>query len=115
MVKKLGLIVLGVTAGIVLIANMGPIIALAISLVIVYFSYREFMKSASTGGKVLWAFIGFIALIASATNAPAIIGLVAAYLLWIVYKNWNTQKDGEPEDFGDDPFTGFEKEWAKLK
>ncbi|WP_335872734.1 lmo0954 family membrane protein [Bacillus sp. 2205SS5-2] len=112
--KKFGLAVLGIVAGIVLIANIGPMIGLAISLVILYFSFKEFMKTESTGAKVFWAVVGLIALSMTAASAPAILGVAAIYILYIVYKKWNQTKEKVVREEAD-PFTSFEKEWAKLK
>nr|WP_309100405.1 flagellar basal body rod protein [Fredinandcohnia onubensis] len=111
--KKFGLFILGGIAAIVLLSQVGPLIGLAISLAILYFAFKQFMKTDSTLGKVLWAIVGVIALIASASNAPAILGVVAAYILYVVIKNW---KKGKKEVVSEstDPFTNFERQWAEL-
>ncbi|MGM0847221.1 MAG: flagellar basal body rod protein [Bacillota bacterium] len=111
--RKFGLLVLGGIGAIVLLANMGPMIGLAISLLILYYSFKQFMKTDSTLAKVIWAIVGLAALSASASNFPAIIGLAAIYLLYVVIKKWNEEKPEVIES--DDPFTNFEKEWANLK
>lgn len=111
--KKFGLVILGGVGAIVLLANMGPMIGLAISLLILYYSFKRFIKTDSTFKKIIWAIIGLAALSASASNFPAIIGLAAIYLLYVVFKQWNEEKSEVPET--DDPFTNFEKEWANLK
>jgi lia operon protein LiaI len=111
--KKFGLLVLGGIAAIVLLANMGPMLGLAISLLILYYSFKQFVKTESTFAKVIWAIIGLAALSASASNFPAILGLAAIYLLYVVIKQWKQEKPEVIES--DDPFTNFEKEWANLK
>lgn len=111
--KKFGLLVLGGISAIVLLANMGSMIGLAISLLILYFSIKQFVKTESTFAKVIWAVIGLAALTASASNFPAIIGLAAIYLLYVVMKKWKEEKPKIIES--EDPFTNFEKEWANLK
>lgn len=111
--KKVGLIILGGVAAIVLFSNLAPMIALAISLVVMYFAYKGFVKTTSTFNKVLLAIIGVIALCAAASNLPAIIGVVAAYALYVVYKNWNKSKHAVKAEA--DPFTNFEREWSELK
>ncbi|WP_421383875.1 flagellar basal body rod protein [Bacillus salacetis] len=111
--KKFGLLILGGIAAIVLLANMGPMIGLAISLLILYYSFKQFVKTDSTFAKVIWAIIGLAALSASASNFPAVIGLAAIYLLYVVIKQWKQEKPEAAES--DDPFTNFEKEWANLK
>ncbi len=64
--------------------------------------------------KIGWGIIGFIALMATASNIPAILGIAAAYVLYLVYKKWNEKKSVIVEENGD-PFTSFEKQWAEIK
>src|SRR5690606_23257894 len=111
--KKFGLLIAGGIAAIILLSNLGPMIGLAISLAILYFVFKQFMKSESTWGKIGWGAIGFIALMASAGNIPAILGIAAAYILYLVYKNWNKTKS-EKQETSRDPFTNFEKQWSEL-
>lgn len=51
---------------------------------------------------------------ASIHNAPAIIGVAAAYVLYLVYKNWNKNKRNTVKE-DTDPFVNFEKQWNDLK
>jgi lia operon protein LiaI len=111
--RKFGLFVVGGIAAVVLLANVGPLVGLAISLVILYYSFKGFMKSESKFSKVLWAIFGLVALVISASNVPAIVAVVAAYVLYVVYKKWNQVEEVVKED--NDPFTNFEKQWAELK
>lgn len=112
--KKFGLLIAGIIAGCVLLANVGPMIGLAISLVILYYVFKQFMKSETTSAKIVWGLIGLIALTASVANIPSIIGAAAAYVLYLVYKNWNkTKKTISKEE--QDPFVNFEKQWAEIK
>jgi lia operon protein LiaI len=111
--KKLGLLAAGGVAAVVLIANLGPMVGLVISFIIMYYSLKQFIKAEATVKKVLWAVIGFIALSASASNVPAILGVIAAYVLYMVYKKWNENKELRKTE--DDPFTNFERQWAELK
>ncbi|MCF6139231.1 flagellar basal body rod protein [Pseudalkalibacillus berkeleyi] len=113
--KKIGLFILGAVAAIIAFANLGPMIGLAISLVVLYYSVKQFTKTDQTSKKVLWAVVGFIALCVAASNVPAILGLAALYILYIVYKEWKKEDNVQsppPED--EDPFTNFEREWAEL-
>ena len=112
--KKFGLLIIGGIAAIVLLANLAPMLALAISLVILYYAYKGFMKTDSKGMKIFWVIAGIIALCASASNLPAVIGAAAAYILYVVYKKWNN-KESINEHHDNDPFTNFEREWTKLK
>ena len=90
--KKFGLVLAGGIAAIVLLSTLGPMVGLLISLAILYFIYKQFLKAEATGGKIALGIIGVIFLMASISNAPAIIGVVAAYILYLVYKNWNSNK-----------------------
>lgn len=110
--KKLGLLIAGGIAAIVLLSNLGPMIGLAISVAILYVVFKQFIKEKSTLGKIGWGIIGFIALMASASNIPAILGIAAAYVLYLVYKKWNTSKSVIVEER--DPFVNFEKQWAEM-
>ncbi|MDX8289202.1 flagellar basal body rod protein [Metabacillus indicus] len=112
--KKFGLLIIGGIAAIVLLANLAPMLALAISLVILYYAYKGFMKTDSTGMKIFWVIAGIIALCASASNLPAVIGAAAAYILYVVYKKWNN-KEATAEKESSDPFTNFERQWAEMK
>ena len=110
--KKFGLLIAGGIAAIVLLANIGPLIALAVSTIILYFAFRQFLKTESKLMKFGWAIIGIIVLIAAASNVPAILGIAAAYVLYLVYKKWNEQKSVMTAS--DDPFANFEKQWSDL-
>jgi lia operon protein LiaI len=112
--RKFGYLLLGGVAVVVLLSNLAPMIALGISLLIMYYSYKGFIKTNSTFNKVILAIIGVIALFASASNLPAILGVVAIYVLYVVYKNWKKPSAAKVEET-DDPFTNFEKEWNELK
>ncbi|MGD6877745.1 flagellar basal body rod protein [Bacillus infantis] len=110
--KKFGLLLAGGIAGLVLLSNLGPMIGLAISLLILYFVFKQFLKADSTGAKIGWGIVGVFALTAAASNIPAILGIAAAYILYVIYKKWNDKKTFVKED--QDPFTSFEKEWSKI-
>ncbi len=112
--KKFGLVLAGGIAAIVLLANLGPIVGLAISLLILYYSFKEFLKTDSTFKKVLWAIIGLAALSVSASNFPAILGLAAIYIIYVVIKKIKTEENVKVQE-SDDPFTNFEREWQSLK
>jgi lia operon protein LiaI len=111
--KKLGLLLLGGIAAIIFLANLGPLVILGVSLLILYYVIKEFLKAESASSKIVWAVIGIIVLSISAHNIPAVIGIVAAYILFVVYKKWNKEKVSVHEER--DPFTNFEREWAELK
>lgn len=111
--KKFGLIVAGGVAAMVLISNLGPLVGLAVSLLVLYFAVKQFLKSNSTAAKIGWGIAGFIILMATASNMPAILGIAAAYVLYLVYKNWDKKEEAIQKE--NDPFVNFEKQWAQLK
>ncbi|MFD2680267.1 lmo0954 family membrane protein [Bacillus seohaeanensis] len=111
--KKFGLFIAGGIAAIILLANLGPMVGLALSLLILYYSFKEFVKAETTFSKVMWGLIGLAALTISIGNVPAILGLVAIYILYVVIRNWKKAEKETVET--SDPFTNFEKEWSQLK
>ncbi|MED3996281.1 flagellar basal body rod protein [Peribacillus frigoritolerans] len=111
--KKFGLFIVGLIALFLLLANVGPLISLAICLAILYFGFKQFMKSESTGAKIAWGSVSIIVLIVSISHIPAILGLVAAYVLYLVYKKWN-ENDESTSSKESDPFSNFEREWKEL-
>ena len=114
MMKKAGLIIIGGIAAIIALTNVGPLISLIICLAILYYSFKQLLKSENTGAKITWAIIVLVALMASVSHVPAILGLVAAYIVYLVYKKWNGETKVVDEE-SSDPFTNFEKQWANLK
>ncbi len=112
--KKFGLLVAGGIAAIVLLNTIGPMVGLVVSLAILYFIVKQFLKTDSTGAKIGLGIVGFIVLIASIHNVPAIIGVGAAYVLYLVYKKWNGNKTTKIKEESD-PFVNFEKQWNEMK
>lgn len=112
--KKFGLVLAGGIASIILLSTLGPMVGLLVSLAILYFIYKQFLKAESTAWKIALGIFGVIFLMASISNAPAIIGLVAAYILYLVYKNWISSKHTVIKEEAD-PFVNFEKQWKELK
>ncbi|AMM94385.1 flagellar basal body rod protein [Peribacillus simplex] len=110
--KKFGLFIVGLIALFMLLANVGPLISLAICLAILYFGFKQFMKSESTGAKIAWGSISLIVLVVAISHIPAILGLVAAYVLYLVYKKWNENDENVSKET--DPFSNFEREWKEL-
>jgi lia operon protein LiaI len=112
--KKFGLLLAGGIAAVILLSTIGPMVGLLVSLVLLYFIFKQFIKAESTGGKIGLGIIGFTVLVASIHNAPAIIGVAAAYVLYLVYKKWNEKKHTAVKEESD-PFVNFEKQWNELK
>jgi len=111
--RKFGLLLLGGIAGIIFLANLGPMIALVVTGALLYFIVKGFLKTESTTKKIILALIGCIVLASTVSNVPAIFGLLAAYVLYMVYRKWNNNSKSCEEK--NDPFTNFEKQWAELK
>lgn len=112
--KKFGLFLAGGVAALVLLSTIGPIVGLLVSLVLLYFILKQFLKTKSTGARIGLGFLGFIVLMASIHNAPAIIGVAAAYVLYLVYKKWHENKNASVKTDAD-PFINFEKQWNEIK
>ena len=111
--KKFGLLLAGGVAAIILLSTIGPMIGLLIGVAALYFIFKQFLKAESTGGKIVLGIIGFFVLMAAISNAPAIIGVLAAYVLYLVYKNWNSSKKTIVKE-DSDPFVNFEKQWNEI-
>jgi lia operon protein LiaI len=112
--KKFGLLLAGGIAALVLLSTIGPLVGLAISLVILYFILKQFLKAERKMAKVGLAVLGMIVLLASIHNVPAIVGVIAAAVLYLVYKKWNENKHSVKKT-EDDPFANFEKQWDEMK
>lgn len=112
--KKFLLFIVALIAIGVLLANLGPMILLGASVWLLYVVFKQFMKSDSTAGKIGWVVLGLIILSIAVSNIYAVIGLAAAYVLYIIYKKWTSKKDDEEVFKSDDPFTNFERQWAEM-
>jgi lia operon protein LiaI len=112
--KKLGLLVIGGIAAIVLMVNLGPMVGLAIGLAVMYYAFKKCTAAETGGKKFWWGALSVVGLCISVSNLPAILGAVAIYVLYIVYKKWNN-KETVHEHHDNDPFSNFEREWTKLK
>lgn len=111
--NKFWMITIGIVAGIVALSNLGPMIGLALSALIVYIGVHYYMKSSSTAGKIWWAFVGIIGAISAISNVPALFGVAALVVLWMIYRRWDAKPAAVAAE-KNDPFTNFEKQWDKL-
>ncbi|WHY88519.1 flagellar basal body rod protein [Neobacillus novalis] len=112
--KKFALLFAGGLAAIILLNTIGPMVGLLVSLAILYFIFKQFLKTESTGWKIGLIIIGLMVLSSTIHHLPALIGVGAAYVLYLVYKNWNQNKNTEQKN-ETDPFVSFEKQWNELK
>lgn len=111
------LFLLGLLAAVILLANVGPMILLGVSVWLLYLVFKQFMKADSTLSKVLWVVLGLIILSVGISNSFAVMGIAAAFLLYWIYKNWHKKADVTHtyvEAKEADPFTNFEYEWQEL-
>ncbi|PIC79327.1 ABC transporter permease [Sporosarcina sp. P18a] len=111
--KTLGLVLLGIIAGLAFVLNVGPIIALAITGAIALVSYHYWRKSQSMFAKVFWMAILIISVIGSISNIGAFIGIIALIGVYYVYRKWK-DRNVNPNVISNDPFTNFERQWNEL-
>lgn len=112
--KKFGLLLAGGIAAIVLLSMIGPMIGLAVSVVILYILFKQFLTAETKKGKIGIAVVGLIVLMVSIHNIPALIGIATAAVLYLVYKKWNEHHYTLKKEKSD-PFRQFEKQWDELK
>lgn len=110
--KKILLFIAGVIALMVLVANIGPLILLGVSVWLLYLVLKQFLQTDSTSAKIGWAILGLVIVSFSFSNIYAVIGIAAAYILYVVVKKWNNEEDDPVKD---DPFVNFEEQWNEFK
>src|SRR5690625_5257472 len=110
--KKCLLFIGALIAVLILIANIGPLALLALSVWLLYIIFKQFVKSDSTTAKILWFIIGLVVLSLGLSNIYAVLGIAAAYVLYIIIKNWNNE-DNEIQinPMKDDTFSSFDQQW----
>ncbi|WP_077306976.1 lmo0954 family membrane protein [Terribacillus halophilus] len=97
--KKVLLIIGAVVAVAVLLANLGSLLVLAISVAVGYYGLRKFVMTDSVGAKIGWGVVIGIGVCISLSNLPALIGLAALAALYYMYKAWKKDKEAEKFDF----------------
>ena len=114
--KKFLLLTGGIIAACVALALIGPITGLLFSGVLVALGMHFYIGSKSTFGKIIWFTVGIIGVLSAVSNIPAMIGLAAIAIIYVIYKKWQGEDVKIPtvEAKEDDPFTNFEKEWSNL-
>jgi lia operon protein LiaI len=113
--KKLGIAVLGITAAIVVLANLGSLLALAFSALIVYAGFHYFRKSNSTFLKIFWGGVLIIGLLSAIANVPAFIGILAILGVLYAWRKWNGSENSNViSNVSDDPFVNFERQWHEI-
>ncbi|MFJ7661167.1 ABC transporter permease [Lysinibacillus sp. NPDC097162] len=114
--KKFLLLTGGIIAACVALALIGPITGLLFSGVLVALGMHFYIGSKSTFAKIIWFTVGLIGVLSAVSNIPAMIGLAAIAIIYVIYKKWNgiDVKIPTVEAKEEDPFTNFEKEWSNL-
>ncbi|MEI3611729.1 lmo0954 family membrane protein [Pseudogracilibacillus sp. SO30301A] len=111
--KKILLFIGGLIAALILVANLGPLVLLGLSIWLLYVIVKQIFKSESTTAKVIWVIIGLAVLSIGISNIYAILGIAAAYVLYLIVKNWNKEK-ADDNTMQEDPFVNFEEQWGEF-
>ncbi|WP_440897858.1 flagellar basal body rod protein [Amphibacillus sp. Q70] len=90
--RSLILITVIIIAGMIILSSIAPLIALLISLAIVYYSVRRFLLTDSVGAKIGWGIVGLIGLSMSLSNTYALVGVAAVVLLYYAYHQYKKNK-----------------------
>ncbi|MFA1736900.1 lmo0954 family membrane protein [Lysinibacillus fusiformis] len=115
--RKFLLLTGGVIAACVALALIGPLAGLLFSGLFVALGMHFYMASKSNFGKIFWFGVGLIGILSAVSNIPAMIGLAAIAIVYVIYKKWNGENVKIPtieSKKEEDPFTNFEKEWSNL-
>ena len=113
--KKIGIAVLGITAAIVVLANLGSLLALAFSALIAYAGFHYFRKSNSTISKIFWGGVLILALLSAIANVPAFIGILAILGVWYAWRKWkDSENNNVISNVSNDPFVNFERQWNDI-
>lgn len=102
-------------ASIIALGMLLPVAGLIISGLLVAAGLHYYTESTSTFGKVMSIVVALAGLVSALSNIPGFVGLVAIAILYYLFKS---RKNEKVEIFKSkteqDPFTNFEREWAKL-
>lgn len=115
--KKIGLAILGITAAIVALANLGSLLALALSSLIAYAGFHYYRKSDSTVSKFFWGGVLLIGLLTAISNVPAFFGIISIIAVLYVWRKWNSGRSTVNENVttpSNDPFSNFERQWNDI-
>lgn len=103
--KTFVMIVGSIVLGIIALATLGPLVALALNGIIAYHSYKKFNETSDTLSKVFWGLLGIVTATSAFSIAlgslPFIIGILAAALLVKLYVDHqgNKKKHRQTETF----------------
>lgn len=111
--NKFWLAVIGITAGIVALANLGSLLGLIVSAAVTYAGFHFYQRSVSTLAKIWWGIVAAVGVITAISNVPAFFAVAGLVILWMVWRKWND--DEIRISRSNDPFTNFENQWKQLK
>ena len=112
--KKYMLVACGIVAAFIVIANLGSLLALALSLLIAYMGFHYFRKTHSSFKKFFWGAVILIGLFSAISNIPAFIGIIALIAMYYVWRKWHNDKEYDVVSEPADPFENFEREWKNI-
>ncbi|MFS0577439.1 ABC transporter permease [Sporosarcina sp. 179-K 3D1 HS] len=112
--KKFGLFVLGIIAGIVVVANLGSMLGLAFSALVAYAGFHYLQKSESTLSKLFWGAVLLIGLLTAIANVPAFFGIIALIGVLYVWRKWKGAENDNVIAETNDPFDNFERQWKEI-
>jgi lia operon protein LiaI len=113
--KKFFLYCAAFIAAMIALGLLLPVAGLLVSGVLLAAGLHYYTESTSTFGKVMSLVVALAGLVSALSNIPGFIGLVAIAILIYIFKTRKKEKlDIISTKTEDDPFTNFEREWAKL-
>ncbi|MFK4998084.1 flagellar basal body rod protein [Bacillus sp. N9] len=90
--KKFLFVTFAIILALIAIGSFGHMIGMAISLLIVYYSLKQFTQTESTGWKIVWAIIGLVGISGLIGNLPALVGIIAVYFYTLAIKSGRRRK-----------------------
>lgn len=81
-------IIFVVITGAIVLSMLVPLIAFVLTLGLLYYGIRHFILADTLLAKIGFAVVALIGLSLSLSNSPALVGLVAAVVLYYVVKAW---------------------------
>ncbi|HLR54601.1 MAG TPA: flagellar basal body rod protein [Pseudogracilibacillus sp.] len=113
--RKFLLFLAGLTAAILFLVHLGPMILLGVSIWLVYLVFKQFIKAETTLAKVGWVVLGLFILSIGISNIYAVIGIAAVALLYYIIKHWDQESDTPDFLSGDtDAFMNFDQQWNDI-
>ena len=114
--KKFFLYSAAFIAAMIALGLLFPVAGLLVSGLLLAAGLHYYTESTSTFGKVMSLVVALAGLVSALSNIPGFIGLVAIAVVIYIFKTRNREKSESiiSTKADEDPFTNFEREWAKL-